>query len=95
MTAPTSVTCVKGNGLRVTLSWSAATGVTYRVYDDGVAGLRTFVGPTGTFTTANKDAGELWVVATTTVSGQQWTSADSAHYTYDGAVCIARLSPDS
>ena len=86
VTAPTNVTCVKGNGLRVTLSWSAATGVTYRVYDAGVL-VGTVVGPTGTFTTANKDAGELWVVATTTVSGQQWTSADSAHFTYDGRAC--------
>jgi signal peptidase I len=84
--APANPLCVKGNGQRVTLSWDVVTGVTYRVYDDGVATAPTAA---GTYTTANRDFGQLWVVATRTFSGQQWTSADSTHFTYDRAVCRA------
>jgi signal peptidase I len=84
--SPANPVCVKGNGQRVTLSWDVVTGVTYRVYDDGVATAPTAA---GTYTTANRDFGQLWVVATRTFSGQQWTSADSTHFTYDRAVCRA------
>lgn len=84
--APANPACVKGNGQRVTLSWDVAVGVTYRVYDDGVATAPTAA---GTYTTANRDFGQLWVSATRTFSGQQWTSADSTHFTYDRAVCRA------
>ena len=84
--APANVTCVKGQGQRVTLTWTVATGVTYRLYDDGVATAPTAA---GTYTTANRDLGQLWVVAERTFSGQQWTSADSTHFTYDRAVCRA------
>jgi hypothetical protein len=56
------------------------------VYDDGVATTPTSA---GTYTTANRDLGQLWVVAERTFSGQQWTSADSTHFTYDRAVCRA------
>ena len=64
--APANPACVKGNGQRVTLSWAVVTGVTYRVYDDGVATAPTTA---GTYTTANRDVGQLWVVATRTFSG--------------------------
>ena len=84
--APANAACVKGNGQRVTLSWDVVTGVTYRVYDDGLATVPTTA---GTYTTANRDVGQLWVVATRTFSGQPWTSADSVHFTYDRAVCRA------
>jgi signal peptidase I len=88
VTAPTNVTCAKGQGQRVTLSWAAVSGMSYRVYDAGAL-LATVSAPTSTFTTENKDAGELWVVATTTVSGQQLTSADSVHFAYNGKACAA------
>lgn len=83
---PASVTCVKGQGQRVTLSWAAVTGTTYKVYDDGVATNPT---ATGTYSTANRDFGQLWVVASRTFSGQSWTSADSTHFTYNAATCTA------
>jgi signal peptidase I len=84
--APANAACAKGNGQRVTLTWAVATGVTYKVYDDGVATVPTSA---GAYTTANRDLGQLWVVAERTFSGQQWTSADSTHFTYDRAVCRA------
>ena len=84
--APANVTCVKGQGQRVTLSWTVVTGVTYKVYDDGVA---TTPSTAGTYSTANKDLGQLWAVATRTFSGQTWTSADSTHFTYNSATCTS------
>jgi signal peptidase I len=81
--APANVACGKGQGQRATLSWTVVTGVTYTVFDDGVATNATG----GTYTTANKDLGQLWVVASKAFSGQTWTSADSTHFSYNAATC--------
>lgn len=83
--APSGMTCVKGTGQRVTLTWAAVTGATYVVYDDGVPLPQT----TLTYSTANKDFGVLWVTAVRNFSGQQWTSPDSVHYSYTKSVCVA------
>ena len=86
LSAPTNVACVKGNGQRVTLTWSVVSGVTYRVYDDGVPAAPTSA---GTYSTTNKETGELWVVATTSFSGPEWVSTDSTHFRYNGKACTA------
>lgn len=80
------LSCAISNGQRVVFSWTGpASGVTYTVHYGSQGSATTSPDRSGTsytYTPQNNTSGTFWVTSQTSVSGQQWTSSDSAHWTY-------------